>query len=315
MSRMWMALTAMIVALAPLRAQTTSPPQQSARQALIEMFLSKNPADFAKHLPDAARQALIHKSETPDTSIVLRIASLGRTLTGQGEHIETFDVGPNILVSEQPDHERFEVAVEHDSLMGEQNEIELSIHIYKNGQEQSIPVVPRLIFTLTQEGEIWRLTEVTVAAHIPLTDPDYLKGLRKQQDEANENAAQMRVNMIVATQPGYAVQHPETGYSCTISNLIPQSAEPSAPEGSTSPDSAAGAEESNGYRFTLSGCSGAPARKYRLTAVPIDPDSEGKTFCADESGTVKFVTGGKPSACFSSGQPLERPQYGATEVD
>ena len=55
-------------------------------------------------------------------------------------------------MSEQADHhERLEVAVEGDSLMGEQDEIELSVHDYKkDGQEQAIPVVLRLIFTLTQ---------------------------------------------------------------------------------------------------------------------------------------------------------------------
>jgi len=37
---------------------------------------------------------------------------------------------------------------------------------------------------------------------------------------------------------------------------------------------------------------------------PIDPDSEAKTFCADESGSLKFVRGGKGSACFTRGQPL-----------
>ena len=77
--------------------------------------------------------------------------------------------------------------VEHDSLLGEDDEIELSVHYYKDGQLQPLPVVPDLTFTLKQEKEIWRLTEVTAAAHVPLTDPDYLKGLRKQQNEANES--------------------------------------------------------------------------------------------------------------------------------
>jgi hypothetical protein len=119
-------------------------------------------------------------------------------MAAQGRQLETFDTGPNILVSEQPDqHERIEVAVEHDSLMGEQDAIELSVHDYKDGQEQGLPVIPRLIFTFTQERDVWRLTELTVAGHIPLTDPDYLKVLRKQQDETNEQMAQMRMNMIV----------------------------------------------------------------------------------------------------------------------
>ena len=300
MRRLCLAVLIIIMAGIAGSAQS-SPPPQSARQALIEMFMSKNGDDFAKHLPDLARQSLIHKGETPDTSVVLRIATLGRGLATQGEHIETFDVGPNILVNEQPDrHERFEVAVEHDSLMGDQDEIELSIHNYKDGQEQMIPVVPRLIFTMKQEKDIWKLIDLTVAAHVPLTDPDYLKGLRKQQNEANENAAQMRVNMIVSSQAQNSAAHPEVGYTCSLLNMAADN-----PAGTPSNEPGQGSEESNGYRFTLSGCAGTPSKKYRLTAAPIDQDAEQKTFCADESGQVKFVTGGKPSSCFSSGQLVD----------
>lgn len=310
MPHIWLALVVAVVArvVSPLGAQTVPPQQQTARQALIEMFMSKNQDAFARHLPDAARQALIRKGETAETSFVLRIAALGRGMLAQGEHLETFDVGPNILVSERPDqHERLEVTVEHDSLMGDQDEIELSVHPYKDGQEQPIPVVPRLIFTLTQEKEIWKLAEVTVAAHVPLTDPDYLKGVRKQQNEANESTAQMRMNMIVGQQMSYATQHPEVGYTCAMPIIATGGPDESLPNGP-----AQASEESNGYRFTLSGCGRAPSTKYRLVAVPIEADSEEKTFCADESGKVKFVIGGTPSNCFSSGQVVDAaPQYPA----
>jgi hypothetical protein len=288
-----------VAASISLPAQTpTPPPPQSARQALIEMFLSKNAEDFAKHLPDDARRALIHKGETPDTSVVLRLFNLGRQMMAEGELLETFEAGPTLLLSEQKDHhEKIEVVVEHDSLMGEDDEIELSVHDYKDGQPQSLPVVPRLIFTLQQEKDIWRLTEVTVAAHVPLTDPDYLQGLRKDQDEQNELAAQSRVRMIASAETAYAAKHPDSGYACTLSNLFPP-----PDEGETNDNASFANEESRGYRFTLTGCDGNPASKYRITAVPVDGDAGLKTFCADESGTLKYVTGGKSSTCFSRGQ-------------
>jgi hypothetical protein len=282
--------------------QQTAPPQ-SARQALIEMFLGKGENDFAKHLPDIARKALIRKDETAESSIVLRISAIGRSLATQ-RRIETFDSGPNNLISEQPDqHERLEVAVEHDSLMGEQDEIELSIHSYKDGQEELMPVIPRLIFTLNQEKDVWRLTEITVAGHIPLTDPDYLKVLRKQQDETNEQMAQMRIRSIVAGEKAYSAAHPEIGYVCALSSLAAQKVE-GGPEGGGWAEPGQGNPEWNGYRFTLTGCGGAPSSKYRLTAVPADSESQAKTFCVDESGSMKFLTGGKSSSCFSSGQEV-----------
>jgi hypothetical protein len=136
-------------------ATNQTPPPQSARQALIEMFIGKGTDDFAKHLPEDARRALIHQGETPETSTVLKIASIGRQISAQGEHTETFDVGPNMLIiQDQNGHQKIEVAVEHDSLLGEEDEIELSIHIYKDGELQSLPIIPRLIFTMKPEKEI-----------------------------------------------------------------------------------------------------------------------------------------------------------------
>lgn len=282
---------------------TTPPPPQSARQALIEMFLGKRADDFAKHLPEDARRALIHKGETPETSTILRFSTIGREMVAQGNHVETFDTGPAILVNEQNEgHEKIEVLVEHDSLMGEEDEIELSVHYYKNGEQQFLPVVPRVIFAFKQENEIWRLTEVTAAAHAPLTDPDYLQGLRKMQDESYEASAQMRVSTIAGAESEYAAKHPDKGYACTISSLFARDAGTAPGEIPQYMDPGQASDEWNGYRFTLSGCQGSPATRYRLLAVPADPDSTAKTFCADESGRVRFIEEGKPATCFSRGR-------------
>jgi hypothetical protein len=299
-------LLAVFAASSPLQAQTIppDPPPQSARQALIEMFIGKGENDFSKHLPADARQALIRKGETPETNMILRLATFGHQLAESGGHVETFETGPTILRSEQnDDREKIEVNVEHDSLMGEDDEIELSIQSYKDGQLESLPVVPRLIFTFRQEEKIWRLTEITAAVHAPLTDPDYLKGLRKQQDEANEAQAQMRLNMIAGAEAGYMAKHPDLGYSCSLSAVFAQDAQPGE-NGPGSIDPGQGASDWNGYTFALTGCSGNPAAKYRVTAVPDDTDAGMKTFCIDQSGMVKFVVNEKPSTCFSSGKTV-----------
>jgi hypothetical protein len=287
-------------------AQTpTGPPAQSARQALIEMFMGKGADDFARHLPVEAQHALIRPGEGADVSGVVRISDVIRQMVAQSEHIETFEIGPNILVSEQDNgHERIEVAVEHDSLFGEDDEIELSVHVYKDGQPAARPFVPRLIFTMSPQLEIWRLREATLAAHIPLTDSDYLKGLRRQQDETNEAAARMRMDFLVRAESGYAATHPERGYACTLTNLFaPDPADDSGDAGGFF-DPGQGSDEWNGYRFIVSGCDGNPALNYRITAVPVDPDSSAKTFCSDESGTLRFITSGKSSTCFSQGQAV-----------
>lgn len=298
----WLALLLIAAAPPELAAQASSSPQpQSARQALIEMFMGKGADDFVKHLPDAARQKLIRKGETPETSVALRISTIGREAVGSGEHIETFDAGPNILISEQPDsHERLEVAVEHDSLLGEEDEIELSVHMYKEGQPQSLPIIPSLIFTLKQEKDTWKLMEVTVAGHIPLTDVDYLEGLRKEEDSSNEASAQFRMSIIENSEKAFFANHSDIGYTCSLETLFPVSgpAEASAYNPST-PN-----REWKGYKFTLSGCAGTPAKRFRVLAVPVDPESQMKTFCMDQSGTVKFLPAGGNSSCFAQGQPV-----------
>jgi hypothetical protein len=311
MRQMWVLLLLIAGGSIALTAQTPAqtpapPPPQSARQALIEMFMGKGENDFAKHLPEAAHQALIHKGETERTSVVLRISTIGRQLAAEGGgHFETFDEGATLLVTEpNPGHDKIEAIVEHDSLLGEEDEIELSFHYYKDGQLRTLPLVPRLTFTLKQEKEIWRLTAVTAAAHIPLTDPDYLQELRREQNEANEEAAQNRVNNIATSETSYAAQHPDLGYTCNLSTLFPQ--EP-ATENGPSPFAEDASEESNGYRFALTGCVGKPASKFRVSAVPTEPDAGQKTFCTDASGTLRFTTTGKSSTCFSEGQLVNPP--------
>lgn len=294
----------LVLFVASLFAQNPAPeaPPQSARQALIEMFMSKNPEAFKKHLPESAKHALIRQGEG-DTSIALRFAGLSSELNKQGEHVETFDVGPNLLFSEASDgHERIEVAVEHDSLMGETDEIELSVHVYKDGQEKTLPVIPRLIFTMQKEQDVWRLVEATAAAHIPLTDPDYLAEIRREQDEANESAAQSRVSIIAQTETSFAKDHPDRGYTCALAELFPPNPNQA---GNTLNDFGFANEEFSGYRTQLAGCSGSPAARYRLMAVPIDSDSDMKTFCANESGTVKSLRTSKSAECFSRGEAVQ----------
>jgi len=305
-------LTLIFVAFAlpfPISAQTVSPPPpQSARQALLEMLFGKGENDFAKHLPEDARKTLIHKGETPETSMILRISTIGRQIMAQGEHVETFETGPSILVANMTEHENIDVNVEHDSLIGETDEIELSVHYSKDGQQQPMPVVPSLTFTFKQEKDIWRLTEVTAAAHAPLTDPDYLKGLRKQQDDDTESQAKNRIGAIAGAEAAFVGKHPDLGFTCAMPTLF--APDPNANPGEGQFDPGQGNEEWHGYRFALSGCEGNPPAKYRITAVPTDPDAGLKAFCSDESGVVKFTVNGKPSSCFSHGKPVNTEDRG-----
>ena len=314
-----MMLVAALAASIPLPAQTQAPPPQTARQALIEMFLGNEADAFAKHLPDAARKLLVHGEDERYGSTVFRIATFGRQMALSGEGVEVFDTGPTILISQQGQSDRIEVAVERDSMAGEADEIELPVHFYHDGREKSFSVKPRLIFTFKQEKDIWRLIDVTASERVPLTDPDYLSELREQQQAANESAARARIGIIIAAETGYAGQHPERGYTCALPTLFTQ--EPNdTPSGDNSEapqlyyDSGQGSSEWNGYRFALARCAGSPATRYQITAVPLDSDAGTKTFCGDESETVKSLKGRSISACFSRGEVVSS-TYSGTEAN
>jgi hypothetical protein len=162
--------------------------------------------------------------------------------------------------------------------------------------------VPRLIFTLKQEKEIWMLTEITLAVHASLTDSDYLAGLRNEQDKFNESAARRRVSVFADAENVFAAAHQDRGYSCALSELFP-SADNS---GSGGPEGVTGfaSEEAGGYHFALFGCSRSPATKYRIVALPLDTDSHVKMFCTDQAGVVKSAAVGNPADCFRSGEAV-----------
>jgi hypothetical protein len=309
-----------------LQAQVQPPakPPQTARQALIEMFMGKDPEAFAKHLPSVAKGALITKGETLETSMVQRISMVGRQLAAQ-EHVETFDDGPTLLVSEQDEGKqkiKIEVDVESDSFTGENDEIELALQIYRDGQPEFLPVIPRLTFYMLKESDVWKLSEATFAARVPLTDPEYLKGVRKKINENNETMAQGRVGMIAASEARYGAQHPSRGYTCSLSDLFGKPANSAGQPGMVvAPGFGIGEaasfanSESLGYHFEITGCDGSPATKFQISATPLDADAAMKAFCSDESGTIRFDSSGSGAACLSQGQPVNKTEGATPNTD
>ena len=302
-------LTAAISLSLSAQTQPAPKPPQTARQALIEMFLGKAPDAFAKHLPRVTSQALIRKGETPETSLVQKISTIGRQLSLQ-EHLETFDEGPTLLVSEQNEGKqkiRTEVTVEHDSFTGENDEIELSVHVYRDGQPEFLPVIPRLTFSLMQENEIWKLSDVKLTAILPLTDQEYLQGVRKKEDESIERMVSARVSMIAGAETRYALKHQDRGFTCSLSELFGKA---DFADATASPanfyDPSFASSDSMGYHFSLSGCDGTPAVKFQIAAAPTENDSGMKAFCADQSGTLRSDASGKAAACLSRGQVLNK---------
>ena len=129
----------------------------------------------------------------------------------------------------------------------------------KTAKPQSLPVVPRLIFTLKQEEEIWRLTEVTArsphAADRSGLSQGTAQGAGRSQRIGSANAATIAIaGEETATQPGIRT----AAIRARLSTLFCADPDATLPERMEFRcyDPAQGNEESSGYRFALTGCDG-----------------------------------------------------------
>ena len=308
-------------------AQQASTPQTS-RQALLEMFFSKTPGTFVKHLPEATRAAL----EKSGAMVTLQQYSLmASQLQTPGHNLKTFETGSLLLSGEDPKTgQKVEITVEDDALRGDQDDIELSFQTYKDGQVQRTPFMPRITFSMKQEAQGWKLNEIAVTIRLPLADPDLLKAITEKMkpdpnattfitphistggtvtpqpqnsaptagSDANVMAA---MRTILTAETTYAVTYPKVGYTCTLSDLDGfGGGEPNEHQAMLI-NSGLASGKRYGFVFTLSGCNGAPATSFHLSVVPSANTFGRKAFCADQSGTIRTAEDGNPATCVASG--------------
>jgi hypothetical protein len=216
------------------------------------------------------------------------------------------DTGPTLLVAEEPQgREKFEVIVERDDLMGDEDQIELSFHLYRNGKPKVLPFVPQLNFRWKTEADIWRLQEISFSARMPLADPDFLKGFVDQmlemQQRSNEVTAAYSVRMIVSAEAAYHARYPDKSFTCSLADLAAVSQGTDADEGrGAAIDDALASGKKSGYVFVITGCDNS---HYKVAAEPATPASGRIAFCTDQSGEINFSKNGKATTCLSSGQP------------
>lgn len=289
------------------QAPAKEPPPQTARQAIIEILTAKDPAQVTRHLPDNVL-AVLQKGRM-GASMLAGLGSFGAQFAAQGQKMETFEDGLTLMAVENTRaHTRFEVNVEMDDLRSDEDQIELSLHSYKNGQPEQLPVIPRITVIMKQETKVWRINDVTVALRVPLGDEDYLNGLMKQmkheQMRANEIMATMSIHTIVMAEKGYSASHPGRGFTCSLSELAAAKADDKEKTPLLDAQLASGKNE--GYVFKLSGCGTPPVSNFQVTAEPETKDDGVRAFCSDESGSVRYSLSGRGDSCLSSGTTWEQ---------
>jgi hypothetical protein len=208
--------------------------------------------------------------------------------------------------------------MEADDLSGDLDTMQLSIHLFKDGQEQSIPFMPILVVGLKQQENLWRLNEIGGSARLIVGDPKFFADLLKFQQSDEQEAPQHKksreeavekperpklpassvVSILAYAEMSYAQSNPETGFTCNIGDLA-------AMQGSGLSevlDPQVGTGTYNGYRFAVTGCDGRPASVFHIIAEPLTVGSGSQAFCTDPTHNIRTSDDGRGSTCLASGR-------------
>jgi hypothetical protein len=305
MFRFAVALLSSLLAPGILWAQSPQAPQQSARQALVETLFSGSPSGFVKHLPEATKAALQSSGLAgfgagPDFASGLRAG---------GRNFQTFEAGPILISSEDVKAgDKIEIHLDRDDLMGDQDEMDLSFHTFRNGQEQSVDTFfPRVALKMGLEANVWKLRDVALSLRLPLDDPDFLKALKEAfQQRASVNAEMLsfqNLQMLAYAERRYRTAHPDRGYTCSLSELASMKFGSSA-NATGVVDSQLASGSKDDYKYAISGCGSAPVSSFQITAVPDQPGK--RAYCTDESGNTRYSEDGQGATCLSSGTAMGR---------
>lgn len=295
---------------------------QTARQALTEMFFGKTPGTFVKHLPMATRTEL---DKAGILASLQQYSALASQLQSPGQNVKTFDSGPLLLMGEDPrTGQKVEITVENEAVRGDRDDIQLSFRVYKGGEVQPTPFMPRVTFSMKREAEIWTLNEISVTIHLPLADPAFLKAITEKMKPQPVTASTLSARSDSTAQPAgsdamvigamrtiltaevtYFSSFPAVGYTCSLSDLDGFGGGTPNEHQAMLINSGLASGKRYGFVFTLSGCAGTPAAAFHLTAAPSGNASGRKAFCADQSGVIRFSNDGNPATCLASGEAIQ----------
>ena len=123
--------------------------------------------------------------------------------------------------------------------------------------------------------------------------------------QTHEAAAAEAIRTINTAQISYSSTYPTVGFAGTLGALGGTTCTPPSPASACLIDSQIASGTKNGYTFTLSGATGAPAATYQIIASPTVPNQTGvRYFCSSPDGVVR-VSMSAISTCDGSLSPLQ----------
>jgi type IV pilus assembly protein PilA len=158
------------------------------------------------------------------------------------------------------------------------------------------------------ESSVWRLSEFSFNARIPIGDTDFLETLSHHlaasHTHSQEAAALHALRSIATAQVSYAATFPGIGFACSLSALGGDSEGEPTPRAARMVERMLSSGRLEGYTFEISDCSGSPTNHYLVSAAPDNNEADLRVFCADETGKIRYADGGQAGDCLSSGDPL-----------
>jgi hypothetical protein len=347
-----------------------APPEQSPRKALLEMLLGGDDA-IKKHLTLDVQRKMgeLLNSSTPGGMNPIQALSMARA--AGSDNLETYEAGPVLFSYANPtEHQRLVVRLDGDDVRGGEDQMRLSLHSFRDGVEEELPVALRFTLSWKAQQSVWRLNAITLSATLPIGDPRLFDKSRwalagiipagkvpatrptssseasirtsagptvvgptvgeaaarpEPEPPGNEPTAdspsahssssavasdtlQMAparaVRLIGLAEDIYAKKHPETGFTCFLSELVNvgRGFEDGEPYRFIDPEFTHSIY--NGYRFSLTGCAGSPVKSYQVSAEPVS--GAGRAYCSDPSHQLRGSDNGSSASCLASGKTVQR---------
>jgi len=124
-----------------------------------------------------------------------------------------------------------------------------------------------------------------------------IPNLLKSKMAANESSAVGSLRTINTGEVTFASSCPAIGFSATLLDL--NNGSPCA-SGNGIIDNVLATGTKSGYTFTLGGSSGTPIVTYTVNADPLSASSGTRYFFSNESGVIRYKTGGQAGATDSA---------------
>lgn len=302
---MFLSVSRITSAQLPVAIPSNAAPQ-SARQALLEMVFAVEPSQFFSHLPKHAQQLM-----KADVNI-LPLQDFWQAVTQlrwPGRKLETFETGLILLRSEEPYSRRtVEVSVESETDGVDEDQLQLSLRLYRNGKLEPLPFVPAATFTMKSERGKWCLDDVALNLHVPLGDDAFLDRLTPDRHppevEELETSALNHLRMVNTAEVSYAATFPDLGFACSMAYMGGAGVEEPTSGSAGLLDASLSSGTLDGYTFSIDNCSGNPVDHFSVSAVPDNPQIGLRAFCSDENAAIRFSEDGKAATCLTEGEPL-----------